>query len=350
MGDPALRFLSSCAAPPHAPDERKAPSGLSVLVPVGHNQRMQRRRLATLIALAALAGCASKEKLPPGQYMEQAEQSFHGGSLSLAIEQYKELIDQHPFSEHNELAEVRVAHAHYLNGSYPEAVVALTDFQRRHPTSPHLAFVGYLLGMCYVQQIDTIDRDHTAAQNAQSYFMTMAQQFPSSPFAELARQRLAQCRDHLAAHELYVADYYEGQGNSRAAEIRRLELAMRYRESSRAARALLQLGRMYESRDRTDEAALAYRALVQLHPRSDEAVQVRSSLAADAPPTDVDANDPLAALLAMNGRELTDRDSESAPIPVPGLEPSRGPRMPSGVPMMGGGFDPFGRSNRGRPF
>jgi len=303
------------------------------------------------MVLATLAGCASKEKLPATQYMEQAEESFRGGSLTLAIEQYKELIDQHPFSEHNELAEVRVAHAHYLNGSYPEAVVALTDFQRRHPTSPHLAFVGYLLGMCYVQQIDTIDRDHTAAQNAQSYFLTVSQQFASSPFAELARQRLAECRDHLAAHELYVADYYEGQGNERAAEVRLLELAGRYKESNRAARALLQLGRMYAGREQKEEAVLAYRALLQLHPTSDEAASARDALVAIQDSGDGAGGDPLDQLFALSGRELGARDTEAVPVPVPGLEPSRGPRMPSGIPAMGGGgFDPFGRSNRGRPF
>ena len=131
--------------------------------------------------------------------------------MTLAIDEYHELLDQYPFSEHNEEAELKIAHAQYLSGNYPEAVVALTDFQRRHPTSPHLPLVGYYLGMCYVQQMGTIDRDQTAARNAQTYFQTVAQQYPDSPFADLARQQLARCQESLAAHEFYVAKFYDRQ-------------------------------------------------------------------------------------------------------------------------------------------
>ena len=314
-----------------------------------------RKASLLLLGLLAVAGCAAKQKLSAAQYIDEANHSFRNGSLSLAIEQYKELLDQHPFSEYNEDAEVRIAHALYLDGSYPEAVVALSDFQRRHPTSPHLPFVGYLLGMCYVQQIDTIDRDHTAAQNAQSYFMTVSQQFPSSPYADLARLQLSRCREHLAAHEVYVADYYEGQGNKRAAQVRLLDLAARYGETPQSALALLKLGEMYESEDRKQEAALAWRAVGQLHPRSDEAVVARKDLAQIEGESAAADRDPLDALLALSGRERS-TSYEAVPVPVPGLEPSaKGPRAPSaapgmGMPGMGGGFDPFGRGRGGRSY
>jgi len=304
-----------------------------------------------LLVLLVVAGCASKSRLPAVQYIEDANQSFRSGSLALAIEQYKELLDQHPFSEYGENAEVNIAHAHYLQESYPEAVVALSDFQRRHPTSPHLAFVSYLLGMCYVQQIDTIDRDSTAAQNAQSYFLTASQQFPSSPFAELSRQQLARCREHLAAHELYVANYYDGQGARRAAEVRLLDLAAKYKDTPESATALLKLARLLESRGEKEQAVLAFRAVSQLHPRSDEATTAREVLATLDPDSASVAGDPLEGLLAANGRDH-DESFEAVPVPVPGLEPSRGPRGSTvpGLPGMGGGFDPFGRGRGGRGY
>lgn len=301
------------------------------------------------LSLAGL-GCGGKSKRPAVQYIEEANENFRSGSLAVAIEQYKELLDEHPFSEFSETAELGIAHAHYLDESYPEAVVALSDFQRRHPTSPHLAFVSYLLGMCYVQQIDTIDRDYSSAQNAQSYFLTASQQFPSSPFAELARQELARCRAHLAAHEMYVANYYQGQGNDRAAEIRWLELIARYEETDESAAALLKLGQNYQARGQEKEAALAFQALMQLHPRSDAALagkEALGKLGADG----AAAGDPIDTLLALNGRDRN-ATSDAAPIPVPGLEPSRGPRggaVPA-LPGIGGGFDPFSRGRSGRAF
>ncbi len=313
-----------------------------------------RRKGILLVVVLSLSltglGCGGKTKRPAAQYIEEANENFRNGSLAVAIEQYKELLDEHPFSDFSEEAELGIAHAHYLDESYPEAVVALTDFQRRHPTSPHLAFVSYLLGMCYVQQIDTIDRDYSSAQNAQSYFLTASQQFPSSPFAELSRQQLARCRAHLAAHEMYVADYYQGQGNGRAAEIRWLELVGRYGETHESAAALLKLGEIYQDRGQEKEATLALQALLQLHPRSDEALAAKQALD-KLGAKDAALGDPIDTLLALNGRDRN-ATGDAAPIPVPGLEPSRG-RSGGAVPALpgiGGGFDPFSRGRSGRAF
>lgn len=153
------------------------------------------KRHCSLLLCLVVVGCAGKKHLTADEYFHQANDNFRQGAYALSIEEFHELLDQYPFSQYNEEAELKVAHAQYLAGSYPEAVVALTDFQRRHPTSPHLPFVGYYLGLCYVEQMRTTDRDQTAAQNAQSYFATVVNQYPDSPFAELAREQLAHCRE-----------------------------------------------------------------------------------------------------------------------------------------------------------
>src|SRR5262249_62329197 len=100
-------------------------------------------------AVAAVAGgCAGKKHLSADQYFKAATEDFRSGALGIAIEQFHELLDQYPFSDYNEEAELRIAHAQYLLGNYPEAVVALTAFQRRHPTSPHPPFVRYSPPLC----------------------------------------------------------------------------------------------------------------------------------------------------------------------------------------------------------
>jgi outer membrane protein assembly factor BamD len=311
---------------------------------------MKTRWLSLVVMLAlACAGCSTKKHLTADQYFRNATEDFRGGALTLAIEEYHELLDQYPFSQYNEEAELKIAHAHYLNGNYPEAIVALSDFQRRHPTSPHLPFVGHCLGMCYVQQMSTIDRDQTAAQNAQAYFLTVAQQYPDSPFADLARQQLAACRESLAEHEVYVANFYVGHGNNKAAEIRLLIMASRYGETDASANGLLRLARLYRTGNQQDHAALAYQALTQLHPRGPQAETAHRALArlqVDPPA----GADPLDLLLAANGRQRSTGTFET--VQVPGLEPPRTahrPSGPGGVPALGPMSDPFGRG-RGRPY
>jgi outer membrane protein assembly factor BamD len=301
------------------------------------------------VALAfTLFGCSAKKHLTADQYFHDATEHFRGDALAVAIEEFHELLDQYPFSEYNEEAELRIAHAQYLLGNYPEAVVALTDFQRRHPTSPNLPFVGYYLGMCYVRQMVTVDRDQTASQNAQTYFLTVSQQYPDSPFSDLARAQLARCRESLAGHELDIAKFYNKRGNSKAAEIRLLTLASRYGETDVAADGLLRLAKLYRSQKDDEHAALAYQALTQLHPRAPEAAIARRALDRLARADAETRGDPIDLLLAANGRHRSTATFET--VSVPGLEPGRSARRGSpSAPAIAPPMDPFGRG-RGRQY
>jgi len=307
---------------------------------------MKIRYIAAALVVGALAGCATKKHLSEDEYFNNATEHFRGGALTLAIDEYHELLDQYPFSEHNEEAELKIAHADYLAGNYPEAIVALTDFQRRHPTSAHLPFVGYSLGMCYVQQMGTADRDQTAARSAQNYFLTVSQQYPDSPFAELARIEMARCRERLGEHELYVANFYDKRGNRPAAEVRLLTLASRYEETDASADGLLRLATIYREENNDQQAVLAYQAITKSHPSSAEAVTARKALEHFNADTDP-AGDPVDVLLAENGRRRTEGTFET--VKVPGLDTERTARGPSAAAPAGFGpqGNPFGRSNTG---
>ena len=313
----------------------------------------RRTAMAFSLLIAALlpfsGGCGGKQRLSAAEYFKQATEHFREGALTTSIDEYREMLDQHPFSEFNEEAELRIAHAQYLDGNYAEAIVTLTDFQRRHPTSPQLPFVGYILGMCYAKQMGTIDRDQTAAQNAEAYFLTVSQQYPDSPFAELAREQVARCRDSLAAHEMYVAKFYGNEGNDKAQEIRLLTMAARYAESTMAADGLLELAQIYGRRDESANATLAYQAVDELHPDAPQARTARRALAQLHADGDPPPGNPLDLLLAANGRQRSSGPLEI--VKVPGLEPADQRPRPSSAGMGPGIFaptDPFGGGAFGR--
>lgn len=297
------------------------------------------RIAAFVTTLALLAGCSSKAPQSPEEYFDQANREYRRGSYTLAIKQYRALLDHHPFSDYAEEAELRIAHAHYLARDYTAAIVTLTDFQRRHPTSEHLPLVGYLLGMCYVRQMGPFDRDQTAAQSAHSYFATVVQQHPSSPFADLARLELTRCRESLAAHELYVSEFYARQGNADAANVRLLSLASRFGETPTAAEALYRLTKTYVQQEKHEQAVLAVRALEALHPESRQTARARKlldpSLAAGVPPT----SDPLDLLVISSGRRREDTAFGLPKVPLAADQRRQriGPPMPR--------TDPFGRGS-----
>ena len=311
---------------------------------------MKLRPIASILALAVLAGCAAKKHLSADEYFKEATERYRSGALTVAIDNYHELLDQYPFSEYNEEAELKIAHAHYLAGNYAEAIVALTDFQRRHPTSAQLPFVGYTLGMCYVQQMGTADRDQTAARSASNYFLTVSQQYPDSPFSELARIELGRCRERLGEHELYVANFYRKRGNRPAAKVRLLTLASRYEETAASADGLLRLANICREDNENEQAILAYQAITKSHPTSEYAATAREALAKLDADTDP-AGNPVDILLAANGRRRSEESTET--VQVPGLDATRTARGPTGgAPALAPPIDPFGRRGglTGRPY
>ena len=303
-------------------------------------------RSSVLCAAAALgllvAGCGATQPTTAPEYQAVADEHLRLGSYSQAAESYRNLLDEHPFSEYSEQAELKIGIAQYKDAACPEATVTLTDFQRRHPTSSYLPLVGYLLGQCAELQMRPSDRDQSASQNAHAYYQALIQQHPTSPYAVLARQRLAHARETLAVHEFDVAEYYERHDNDRAAEIRMLDLVNRFPDTEVAGRALYQLGRLYEREGKLEKAQLAYAAVGYHYPDHQEARQAEARLEdlADAGP--LPSGDPLVTLRSETGRTRT---IAIAQTPRPMTQAARrGASAPGAGLGLPGGAGPFGRS------
>jgi outer membrane protein assembly factor BamD len=306
--------------------------------------RLSHGLLAAVAVLLLTSGCGPKKTLSAEEYFAQASNEFHDGAYQIAVEKYRELLDQHPFSDYSEEAELKIAHAHYLNHSCPEAIASFTDFQRRHPTSPYLPFVEFLLGQCYEQQMRPPDRDQSFSQNAHAYYLALTQQYPDSPFADVARDRLRHCRDTMAKHELIVSDYYRQRGNLRAAEYRLLDLVNRFGETDMAGDALYQLGTMYREQGEQEEALLAFAAVTRHHADNEVARQAERAIEEmNGKDAELPQGDPLVTLQSRTGRSRPLALNQVVETP----ESSRRPGSGFGAPALGGlpgSTGPFGRS------
>ena len=66
-------------------------------------------RIALLLLLVALlGGCAEKKQRPADEYFTQANEDFRNSAFNQAVEEYRELLDQHPFSEYTEEVELKI--------------------------------------------------------------------------------------------------------------------------------------------------------------------------------------------------------------------------------------------------
>jgi len=260
-------------------------------------------------ALCALLPACSVKKPPTGEdYYQQAQLNFTNKEYHAAIENYQYVVDKYPFSPYAEESEMKIGLAYYRNKDYAQAVAALDDFQRMHPTSKNLQLVSYYIAMSYFDQVGREDQDQNKTELALARFKVIEQRFPESEFAELAKEKAEICREVLARHQKVVGDYYFKRANFRAAESRLAELMQKYPDTPVAPDALWELGVALEKEGKRYSAAQAFAAMAQHYPNTPYAKKARDELKKLNQPVD-NEEDPLKLVLAENGYGETTNDS-----------------------------------------
>ena len=276
---------------------------------------MRRLALGALVALV-LIGCAAKKKpvVPPEKLWSEAESAYHDEAYELAVQRYKTLLDQHPFDERAEDAELKIAQSQYLSGRYAEAIAAFGDFERMHPTSDQLPSVEYYLGMSYLAQASTPDRDQQSHTNALTYFRNLTDRFPNSPWADKARLRMRECREALARHEADITRYYLKRGNLKAAEARLRGLLTDYPDTDATADTLFLFADTYAVRQEPQGATLALATIVRYHPDGPVGRDAQERLAASK--VSLDGSDPRQLLVAHLDEMRQQADRQKLPTTV----------------------------------
>jgi outer membrane protein assembly factor BamD len=244
-----------------------------------------------------------------------AEALYEEGTRYLAEKRYTRAIDvltrvktEHPFSPQVSDAELKIADAYYLNQQYPEAINAFKEFQSLHPTNESIPFVLYRLGQAHLDQFTATDRDQKNTEIAKSYFENVIQNYPKSPYATEAREKLGKAVGYLAEHDFNIATFYLQQEKYPAARERFEEIVRKYRGTPVAARSLFFLGESYRKEGNKVKASLAYEALIQHYPESKLVPEAQTHLAQ----LEKEKQDPLAMLLMRDRRPGAPLAVESA--------------------------------------
>ena len=195
--------------------------------------------IAVAFALLPAAACSLRQKPTGEDYYAQGQLDFATKEYKAAIENYQLVIDKYPFSPYAEDAEMKIGLAYYQQKDYAEAIGALDDFERMHPTSENLELVSYYIGLSYYDQMGREDQDQGKTEAALKRFQELEQRFPEGDFAELAHDKILVCREMLARNQMIVGNYYYKRANFRAAESRFAELMQKYPETPVAPDALV---------------------------------------------------------------------------------------------------------------
>jgi outer membrane protein assembly factor BamD len=177
------------------------------------------RATAQFIILAALlsvlSGCGAIDYFflqqpedTPRDLMEAGDQAMRDKDYGDAIEYFTKLKERYPFSPYTADAELGLADAHYLDGSYQAAESAYKEFESLHPGSEKIPYVLFQIGLSNFKQFKSIDLPQDNITEALQFFRRVAESHAGSEYAARAEEHIDKCRRFQAKHELFVGNFY----------------------------------------------------------------------------------------------------------------------------------------------
>jgi outer membrane protein assembly factor BamD len=216
-----------------------------------------RGRSAILLAATlatVLSGCSLvKKKRPTLTYQERpVELLYSVGADRLdhhqwaeAVNYFREVERQHPYSEWSRRSILMTAYAHYQANEYPDAIADAERFISLYPGNSSTPYAYYLKAVCYFEQIVDVGRDQAAAGQAQLALLEVIKRYPNTEYAVDARLKLDMVVDQLAGKEMNIGRYYVRAGDDIAALGRFRVVVDRYQTTSHTPEALYRLTSIY---------------------------------------------------------------------------------------------------------
>lgn len=183
--------------------------------------------LTVILAAAAASGCKSRGdeldmKGTPERIQQDATRDLANSNYAGAIQKLELIEARFPFSEPARQGQIDLIYAYYKNREPESAIDQADQFIRENPTHPRVDYAYYIKGLVYFEsganalerlfRADVTQRPPQEARKSFQAFQTLVQQFPKSPYAADARQRMVYLRNRLADYEVHVARYYMKRG------------------------------------------------------------------------------------------------------------------------------------------
>jgi len=154
---------------------------------------------------------------------DTARRSYHeameelvAGNYAHATKLFQKVSRSPSYIRHAPLARLRIGDALFLQQLYEEAIEAYRGFVSQYGNNPNLPYARYRIAVCYHRRIPSdwivvpprFEKDQSMTRQAVRELAGFIRTFPTSPFAQDAKDKLKDARRILLNHELYVADYY----------------------------------------------------------------------------------------------------------------------------------------------
>jgi outer membrane protein assembly factor BamD len=233
--------------------------------------------LSVTLLCAALCACASSgnnvdiTKPITGEASTNAEKAYRKGleekssSGYLEATRYFEWVrNNFPYSQYAALSELALSDMAFERDDFTGSAVSYGEFVKSHPSHPKADYASFRVGLSHFSDRASEsfllppahEKDQGPVRLALESFQKFLRAFPKSGLVTEARRLSDECRERLAAHERYVADFYWKKQAWKGAAGRYLSIADTYgdlRNGSVKAEALWRAGESLAQAGQQDE-------------------------------------------------------------------------------------------------
>ncbi|PMP71091.1 MAG: hypothetical protein C0187_04555 [Calditerrivibrio nitroreducens] len=230
----------------------------------GGIMKFAKKILIFLIFIFIVVGCSSKEppKKPAEEWLKEGTQYFQKKKYQKAAEALENAIIEAESPDLAAQAQLLLGDSYFLMKEYEQAIPSYKEYLNIYPDSPDAKRAMYRLGLCYYNQVDTVDRDLENAELALKTFTQLKEKYPDFAKENKVDKKIVELKNLLAEKELYVAKFYF-RIKEPASAIKRLEyLVKNFKDTKAYPEGLIMLAESYV--DKPDKAQEVVNLLTEL--------------------------------------------------------------------------------------
>ena len=180
---------------------------------------MLKSLIVFLISTLLILSCSKKDKieatLEEGTIEEQMILAYNEGLEFLergdalyASKKFNEAEILFPQSIWAPKSSVMSAYSLYYYNYYGDAIFQLERHLKNYPNDKNLAYVHYLIAICYFEKLSDEKKDLEPLIQTQKKFEYIINNYPNTDFAIDSKYKLDLILDMLAAKEMYIGRHY----------------------------------------------------------------------------------------------------------------------------------------------
>ena len=254
-----------------------------------------KKLLLTGLIINLLIGCGAKTEIQGNNAKSLYENTvnelakdeggfpwiFNSIDFDTVEEQLKEIQIRYTYSPYATLAELRTADVYFKRQEYRLAATEYEQFIERHPTHNGTPYAKYFLALSNYRLIRGYDTSPKSARESVIWFNQYVAEYPESPLAPDAMEKIDETKEILAEREIYIGNFYLRKKNPKAAAARYKTVTEEYPDSKHLDEALYLLGKSYIELNENELALTALNRIINDMPDSkynNDAKQLASTI------------------------------------------------------------------------